>query len=173
MLKLLALAALAGTVACQTVAGPDRAPDRSGDESYRSADALPLERFRGDTAGYAGYSGLKEPARLVIRDAEAWASLWATVHEGMWPQPALPTIDFGTEMVVAAALGTRPTGGYAIRIAEATQTAAGLTVSVEAWSPGEECGVTAAITAPVDLVRLPRAEGPVAFEESSAVFECS
>lgn len=63
-------------------------------------------------------SGLVEPGHYVIRDPTAYFKLWAD-HAAEVPRAALPpAVDFSREMVVAVALGRRPTGGYMIEIVD-------------------------------------------------------
>jgi hypothetical protein len=120
-------------------------------------------------AHYASfYSGFETPIRFVIRDQAAWETFWRTMHANEFPQPDVPAIDFTTRMVVAAAMGTRNSGGYSIRIASLS---AG-TARVVSTSPGSQCVVPGVITQPVDAAVAPRVEGTIRFEESSEVHDC-
>jgi len=157
--------------ACQRGTPADRALGPGN--GTRSADSLlVLERFAESRGGYAGYSGIASERRLLVRDAEAWASLWAEIHRNLSPTPPLPAVDFEREMVVAAALGTRPSGGYGITIDSARHRGDVLEIHVRQWRPGGDCAVTAALTAPVDLVRLPAVSAKAAFREESQVLDC-
>jgi hypothetical protein len=62
------------------------------------------------------YSGLGDAVRSVLSDPASWAAVWAQLTFGTQPQTPLPSVDFDTERVLVAALGTRPTGGYDIRV---------------------------------------------------------
>jgi hypothetical protein len=63
-------------------------------------------------------SGLVQPGHHVIRDPTAYFKLWAD-HAAEVPRAALPpAVDFSREMVVAVALGQRPTGGYMVEIVD-------------------------------------------------------
>jgi len=121
------------------------------------------------------YTGYHDPARLVIRDAGAWASAWSTLVQ---PQGASasgsppPAVDFSTDMVVLAAMGERTTGGYVIQLTAAAATPEQVYVSVTQTDPGSSCIVTLALTQPVALARLQRFDGPVTFVESQATHDC-
>jgi PrcB C-terminal len=118
---------------------------------------------------YASWnSGFDTPVRLIIRDQTAWEEFWQTMHVNELPQPAVPGIDFTTRMVVAAAMGTRNSGGYSIRISSVS----GGTAHVLATSPGTGCIVAGVITHPVDAAVIPRIEGTIRFEESAEVHDC-
>ena len=121
---------------------------------------------------YSSYwSGFDQPARLVIRDQGTWATFWQRMHSSVTPQPAVPTVDFASRMVVAAAMGTRNSGGYSIVVASMS-TGADATANVVSTSPGTNCVVTGALTQPLDAAVVPRVEGTVKFVESTKVHDC-
>ena len=134
---------------------------------------LPVVRLRSEPYSFEYNSGLSAPARLVVRDAGAWQSLWTQIYDGRSTVPPLPAVDFSRDMIVVAALGTRSSGGYSIMIDGASGAGANITIAVRAISPGRTCGVTAALTQPVDIARLPRRDGKVSFVERAEVKECS
>jgi hypothetical protein len=75
-------------------------------------------------------------------------------------------------MVVLLALGERSSGGHAIRFDGIDTSAGGATVRYTATRPGRECMTTQEITAPVEVVRVPRVEGAVRFERKDVVQDC-
>ncbi len=90
------------------------------------------------------------------------------------PQPPLPSVDFGTEGVLVAALGTRNTGGYDIRVDSLVQYQYASVAYVTTQSPGQSCGTTQALTQPVQILRLsPPPVVPIAFDEHLVVVECA
>ena len=117
-------------------------------------------------------SSFDRPARTVIRDRESWQVAWATLYIGMPPIVAPPTIDFSRSTVVLAALGTRPSGGYDITISRVARDAGVLYVQVTSTSPGDKCGVTLALTQPVDVVVVPHTVDRAVFVERKAVHQC-
>lgn len=118
------------------------------------------------------YSGVGERERLVIRDADAWAALWARLSAGREPTPPLPAVDFATEMVIFVSQGTQPTGGYAIDIKAVVQSPGTLEILVQSVSPGASCGTTQALTYPTDALIVPKSELTVTFLERSRVQQC-
>lgn len=119
------------------------------------------------------YSGFDERRRQVIRASGTWADVWEQLHEGRSPVPERPAVDFGDSMVILAAMGSRPTGGYSIEVESVHRDGETLYVVVRETSPGENCGVTQAFTAPTTAVRVPRVSGDVHFVEKEAVRECA
>src|SRR5688500_1320781 len=135
------------------------------------AVALQMEALPDDVAQYL-YSGVEDRRRLFIKDAAAWAALWAEVTANVQPPPPVPASDFDTEAVVVASMGTRPNGGYSITIEGVFEAEGQLYVEVREVSPGSNCVTTAALTALVHAVRVPSRTGPVVFVEHSETRSC-
>ena len=122
---------------------------------------------------YRHSSGYSDSARLVIKTPEEGARVWTRIVSNHGPTPAVPEIDFSKEMLLVAAMGTRNTGGYTIEIEAVDRDSASITASVRKRSPGKSCGTTAALTAPVAIVRIPRSDKPVRFVEEDIATDCS
>jgi hypothetical protein len=82
-------------------------------------------------------------------------------------------VDFGREMLVLVALGSRPTTGYGILVDSAFADGEGLLVQVRTVAPGPRCGTGQALTQPVDVARVPRSEGAVRFRDRPEVIDCT
>jgi hypothetical protein len=134
---------------------------------------ISVVRLRSEPYSFEYSSGLDAPARVVVRDLQTWQSLWAQIYRRHGAAPPLPTIDFSREMIIVAALGSRASGGYGIIIDGASWQGSGIAVTVRSISPGPRCGVTAALTQPVDIARMPRRDGEVRFVERAEVSDCS
>ena len=138
-----------------------------------SGAAVPFVRLRSEPYSYTYYSGFTESARLVVRDAAHWSTVWAQIHATVSPLPARPEVDFSREMIIVAAMGGRNSGGFGILIDDATAIGLdGVAVTVRSIAPGSRCLVTGALTAPVDVARLPRRTGVVQFTERTQVRDC-
>lgn len=142
--------------------------------SAAAAPSTPLAvvRLRAEPYAYTWASGYADPQRIVVRSQAQWQEVWATLWRLHTPTPELPAIDFQREMVVVAAMGMRPTGGYNILIDGASEDAGGVTVRIRSTAPGAGCAVTLALTHPADVARLPRRDAPVAFEEKADTVNC-
>lgn len=166
----LAAALVVGTVAC----GPSTAvvPDESRAPASAVVPVL-VSRLRAEPYSFTSSSSLRAPQRTVIGDMTAWRAEWSRLWAGAASAPPLPAVDFSREVIVLAALGERPTGGYQILIDSATTASeGGVVVHVRTVSPGARCGVYHALTQPVDLARLPRVQGPVTFRDRAVVANC-
>jgi hypothetical protein len=126
----------------------------------------------GEVILHIGYSGFAVSERVVVRSDPHWKAIWEKAFETQASAPPHPAIDFETEMVVVAALGARPTGGYGIQITDLETRGTELEALVTASSPGPSCYNTQAITQPVMMVRVRAVPGPVAFRERSLVYQC-
>ena len=156
-------AARSSSVTTPLPAASERAPAPVG--------PLTLRRFGGG-APFAYYSGIDDSTRLVVRDAATWRARWAAINREMRPAPPLPTVDFAREMIVVAALGQRVSGGWSIVIDSAAWRGDTIDVFVRRLAPGHGCFTTAAISSPVDVVRLPRRDAPVRFSERLVREDC-
>ena len=147
----------------------------SGPASPESSGGLPLRleplTVDGTLVGER-YSGLTTRERLVVRDDAAWASLWSQITAHVQPTPALPAVDFGREQLIVVSSGTKPTGGYGIDVAEVREAEGALHVVVRETAPGDRCMTTAALTAPVAVVRVPRSDARIVFEERQVTVDC-
>jgi len=112
--------------------------------------AMPLEArilARGQNAR------AEEPSVGVVRNAAAFASLWASVAA---PGAARPEIDFSKEAVVAAFMGRKNTGGFSIELAGAVSLADGsVVVRLRNLAPKPGMMVTQALTSPFLVLAVP------------------
>lgn len=136
-------------------------------------ESVPMERLGGGDHAFSTFSGLSDSTRLVVRDSSAWRQLWFALNRPFVPPPPLPPIDFAREMIIVAALGARPTGGYDIVIESAVRDSSGVEVDVRRSTPAAGCPVSAVMTQPVDLARVPIAPELPHFRERTVITPCS
>jgi hypothetical protein len=118
------------------------------------------------------YSNIREPRRLLIRDAESWAAAWTEMISAGDPRTP-PFVDFTREDVVVAALGEQRAGGYSIAVTNIRTDGAVTQLTVTTTVPGAGCDGAEIITAPLDAVRVPRIVGTVIFDEQNVVRACN
>lgn len=121
----------------------------------------------------AAYSGFSQQTQLVVESRAEWEEVWRPLWGSADPAPAAPAIDFSRQTVVVAAMGTRATGGYVVRVEKAASQADHVVVQVVETSPSGGCPTTQAVTAPVDVVTVPRTSQPIRFRVVQMVRECS
>ena len=134
--------------------------------------AVPFEHFHTGAGSFTSYSGIDDSLRTVVRDAEGWKRTWRAIHRRVSPVPPVPAIDFGREMVVVAALGARPTGGFSIRVDSVIDAGDALEVVIRKDIPGAGCFLSAALTQPLDLALLPARPLPVRFRDRTVAERC-
>ena len=164
--------ALLAIVACRPATDGSAPPHVPAARGPTQSESVPLVRLGPGDLPFLQNSGLRDSLRTIIRDRAAFAELWARMYAPYGERPAVPEIDFDREMIVVAALGTRSSGGYAIYLDSAATAGDALVVHVRRVRPGSTCGVTGALTEPVDLARAPRDARPVRFVEHSTVHQC-
>jgi len=120
----------------------------------------------------ASHSGLREARRFVVSDEPGWASLWSAIHSDVTPEPARPGVNLAEQIVIVAALGERPTGGFAIHIDSVRSGSGGREVFVTTSTPGPTCMTTQALTQPVHAVSAPVVAGPTRFVETETRGKC-
>ena len=141
----------------------------------------------GPRTSYASMNCTREPARLVVRDQEAWDKLWNRLfndakcdsiswtrnEDGTFTRNIMPApeVDFTREMIVIAARGESPSGGYSIIIDKVYEIGDKLEVVVRSISQGS-CMATTNVTRPVDIVRMAKTERQTVFREIKAVWDC-
>lgn len=127
---------------------------------------------------FTAFSGIGEKLRMVIRDRDAWREMWKRIHSpnhgygSVTELPPLPEIDFSREMIVVAAMGGQPSSAYAIVVDGAYERDDRLEIVVRSVSPGKGCMALAVVTAPVDVVRMPKTERSVVFRETEIAHDC-
>ncbi|HEY8258650.1 MAG TPA: protease complex subunit PrcB family protein [Gemmatimonadales bacterium] len=120
----------------------------------------------------ASHSALRAPQRTVVTEAADWSSAWDAINAGVSPAPPRPAVDLTKQAVIIAALGERPTGGFAIRIDSVRAVEGGRAVYVTTTRPGPSCITTQAMTQPVHLVSVPATAGATRFVEAETIKDC-
>jgi hypothetical protein len=156
---------------------PQQSNDRDGGASSisgRATDTLPIRRLTSEVHGmFSMSSGVRDRRESVVRDSVQWRSLWTELVGRRAATTPVPAVDFGREMIVFVSMGSRPTGGYAVTIERITRAPNALVVSAVYRSPGPRCGVGQAVSAPVDVVLVPRMDLPLRFVARDSTADCA
>ena len=118
-------------------------------------------------------SGITDRRRLVIPTQEEWEAFWSEFVGNVTPAPEAPVIDFATQMVLVATMGSRNTGGYAIAVDGVFEGPTTMLVRVLESSPGSSCVTAQVLTAPATAVAFARSDLTVEFEDAAIVHECN
>jgi hypothetical protein len=134
---------------------------------------LAVTRLPASARPFGSFSGLRQPVRTVVRTNDAWTEMWTAIQQGTDPVPPVPAIDFGREMVIIVAMGEQRSTGYGVTIERVSEAGdGGIDAIVRTRRPGNGCVVGAALTQPLDIVRVPRRDGAVRFWEQSETIDC-
>jgi hypothetical protein len=106
-------------------------------------------------------SDIVSERQVSVRDATEWASMWRQHAPGR----AQPSVDFGREMVVGVFLGRRPTAGFSVEVTGYRESGADVVVMYRETAPSRDLITAQMLTAPYDLVAIPRHTGAVTFEK--------
>lgn len=112
-------------------------------------------------------TGLPAGFRQVVRTRELWDSLWTLlVKDRTDPEPDPPSIDFTRDQLLVAGMGRFANGGFSIRIDSVLAHQQGLMVYVRSEYG---CLSTDVVSAPVDIVRVPKRFATVRFVNQRVV----
>ena len=112
-------------------------------------------------------------ARNNTEYAQIYSLYYVPVPPGIGaPDIGPPPVDFSSEIVVAVFLGSRPTGGYSVRIADIVREGDGIRVTAEETQPGPNCVVSQAFTQPFVLVAVTKVPGAVSFDHTTVIQDC-
>ncbi|HKV45345.1 MAG TPA: protease complex subunit PrcB family protein [bacterium] len=89
------------------------------------------------------------------------------------PRPEMPSIDFKKYVVVVAAMGQQGSTGNSIDVVSIDSTGGSFNVHVTVTVTGRGCLSGGLITAPIDIVRVPRSRRPIVFVEKYKQTDCS
>jgi len=107
-------------------------------------------------------SMVEEPKQTVARSAAEWAGLWRQ-HAGDKP---LPPVDFGSRMVIAVFLGTRPSAGFAADIIGVREANGVLVVEWQERRPDRGEVSAQVLTSPAVIASVPKFAGEIKFEKA-------
>jgi len=116
------------------------------------------KEWKGSRCGYV------EPSKSVISTEDQWKEIWDKMFRYLLPEPELPKIDFEKEMILAAFMGERRTGGYEIRIKRVRKTDKEIIAYIEERKPDPESFRTMALTQPYHVVVIKKYSLPVRFQ---------
>jgi hypothetical protein len=118
------------------------------------------------------YSGFDETMRGVFNDGDDFEKFWRKAHSQQMASPERPEFDRSRQLVIAAGMGRQHSGGYAISIVKVLCFEDRLIVHVRELSPGPDCTVTRALTAPVVAILVEAEDKQVEFVETKGLVDC-
>ncbi len=121
---------------------------------------------------YRMSSGLDDAATVAIRTEADWHAQWRRIMARSGPPRAAPMVNFARDMVLVAAMGRQATGGYTVTIDRVVEFSDRLEVHVVHTQPGARCGVTAALSSPMDIAIVPTSSKTVDWRIDTRSHDC-
>jgi PrcB C-terminal len=84
----------------------------------------------------------------------------------------MPKIDFERNVVIVAAMGSKPSTGFAITIDSVVTRRSSVEVHATLSSLGDFCIQNPMLTNPVDMVEVARSVATVVFRDRQEIMEC-
>lgn len=157
------------------VAGCGSGPLGPGDDG-ETPEGVPVNASRVDWQTLeevnTAHSDIEERRRTVIRTEADWIDFWEEMHGNVVPMPDAPSVDFDGQLVIAATMGQRRSGGYSIEVTDVFADDGTLYPVVRETSPGQGCAVTQALTAPATAVVVVASDVELEFVEESRTRDC-
>jgi hypothetical protein len=120
-------------------------------------EALLPREWQGDS------SGVTSQREVVIKDAAAWAKLWAEHQSKNGTPPPAPAINFNKSMIVGIFLGDRGSSGYSVQWSSMKEAGKELIVSYRETQPRSGMMNLSVMTQPYYLKVIPRTSRPIRF----------
>lgn len=116
-------------------------------------------------------SGFTRLSEFVIRDNDEFTRRWRGVTQGS-PDAVKPDVNFEKTTVVFAAIGSRNTGGYTVKVDSVISDAMGATVHYTVKSPGARCMSLQELTSPLEVISFDHLEGEIKFKRRNESGTC-
>ena len=113
------------------------------------------------TIAQASFSGISQPRTVVVKDAAALEALWREHEQAPTPAP-VPKVDFDTHMVIGVFAGYS-SGCHEFSIRSIGLESGKVVVAYEDRDINPVAVCVAVVTAPMQLVTIPRTDAPVDF----------
>lgn len=119
------------------------------------------------TVYVSSFSGVDAGRGELITDSGRWSAVWNEIHRRSSPLPPLPSVDFGSEMILFAAMGAEPDACWSTGI-KAVEAAGerSLEVSVTETRFPTSCACPAVVVNPVHAILLQRLDRRASFRFS-------
>jgi outer membrane protein assembly factor BamB len=116
-------------------------------------------------------SAVNQSSSKVIKDQETWEATWASLVANLIEHRVPPEIDWGRYILLAHFMGQRPTSGYAVEFTEVLE-GDEISATVKEVSPAPECILAQVITAPYDIIQIPKTDKQVKFTVQQEIQPC-
>ena len=114
------------------------------------------------------HSTVSERTNYLITSQDQLQQLWKMTDAGGSP----PSVDFTQDAVIGVFAGQEPTGGYSIAIAAVADSGTVRAVLVSLAKPGGSCILPQVVTAPYEIVEMPRTGLQLTHQDETTTTSC-
>lgn len=138
-------------------------------EIFKNNPDINIDVINVDEGYYVDYY---RDQNIVIKNESELETLWNNLFQNRNPIPETPSVDFSENMLLFTIRATKPHGGFTTKISKVVKADGVLAVKINNTNPGDGCFTTQALTAPYQIVKIEKLDGPVQFYEKTAVENC-
>lgn len=142
---------------------------KTSEEKFPAEKTIDFETI--DKGGMSGFSQKEHKKQYIVKREQEWQEVWDIAHANVLPKPTLPEVDFETYIVLAVFQGNFPTGGYDVSV-EKILVEESVLVNTRETSPAVNCIVTQALTAPYQIIKIPKTEKEIVFTRQEEQRSC-
>jgi hypothetical protein len=124
-----------------------------------SAYQAPNEELIWDVLAEGGQAtGVEQAEYVLISNEDQLLNFWNRAYGSQLSVPPLPNVDFRRETIVAAFIGSKPTGGYGLGVDEVTLEGNDAYIDLTETAPAADAITTQALTSPWVMLRILRGD---------------
>lgn len=117
-------------------------------------------------------SSIRYPVRIVLSDSASFSQWWQLAkNDPHFDTTSAPLVDFSKQMVVLIGMGE---GGVVdMKVTAVDSTGGVLRIHVSMSAPENGCDFPAVVSAPVQIIQVPKTIKPLVFADSFSRFRCA
>ncbi|MGL4611111.1 MAG: protease complex subunit PrcB family protein [Trueperaceae bacterium] len=101
-------------------------------------------------------TGVEQAQYVLITNDDQLLEFWNQAHGAQINVPSVPDVDFFRETIVAAFMGTKPTGGYGLNVDRVTLEGSDAYINLTELQPAADAITTQALTSPWVMLKILR-----------------
>jgi|GEM_PF-2839699 len=111
-------------------------------------------------------NSITDVKNLTIRDQETWGQLWNQFNANTSRVPAIPAVDFQTEMILAIFSSAAPNPCYSLIIDSVQQIADQTKITYHISAPNSDVVCSQVVVYPSMIIAVPKTSGDASFIKS-------
>ena len=141
-------------------------------ENTNTSTAPTFKEVIFSTLSEGNNGGFMGKQNVVITSQEKLEEVWNEAYSNYMKKPAVPVLNFESNMVLLTTMGEQNNGGFSIKVASITEHENNVMVIVEENIPDNNCMTTSVITYPYEIVEMPKTIKKVVFKNVEKIYSC-